>query len=153
MAILAIESDYANPRFRGSFYTFPTLVSQYVLIPRRQRFAVNQLVALYQFSEKTENDVYHFVGSYAGAAGWAQFIPTSMVAYFIPASGDFTDVDIYSIEDCIFSIGNYLKMHGLNERTMDSYKARYDAVFAYNRSDAYVKAVLYMYEKMREQRN
>ena len=152
LAIMAIESDYANPRWKGSFYTFPTLVSQYVLLPRRQRFATNELKALYDFTKKTNKDTYHFIGSFAGAAGWGQFIPSSMSAYFIDANDDFTDVDIYGIDDTIHSIGNYLNKHGLNRSNINNYQSRYNAVLAYNRSDAYVKAVLYIYDKLHEQR-
>ena len=152
MSIMAIETDYANPRWRGNFYTFPTLVSQYVLLPRRQRFAVNELVALYQFSEKTNNDVYHFIGSFAGAAGWGQFIPTSLNAYFIDANDNFYDVDIFAIDDVLHSISNYLNQHGLSGRNMGNYQARFRAVRAYNHSDAYVRAVLYIYDELRKQR-
>lgn len=153
MAIMAIESDYANPRWRGNFYTFGTLVSQYLLIPRRQRFATNELVALYRFSDKTEKDVYHFIGSFAGAAGWGQFIPTSMNAYFINANDNFREVDIFSVEDTIHSISNYLNKHGLSGRNISNEKALYNAVFAYNHSDAYVQAVLHIYRELYKQRN
>ena len=149
MAILAIESDYANPRWRGTFYTFPTLVSQYVLLPQRQRFAVNQLVALYQFTQKTNKDVYLFIGSFAGAAGWGQFIPTSLNSFFIDANDNFYDVDIYSIDDNLHSISNYLNGHGLSGSNIDNYQARFRAVRAYNQSDAYVRAVLYIYDELR----
>ena len=152
MAILAIESDYANPRWRGNFYTFPTLVSQYILLPRRQRFAVNELVALYHFSKFTENDTYHFIGSFAGAAGWGQFIPTSMRGYYVDSNNNPKDIDIYCIDDTIHSIANYLNKHGLNSGNIGNYRSRYNAVHAYNKSDAYVKAVLYIYDKLREQR-
>ena len=153
MAIMAIESDYANPRWRGNFYTFPTLVSQYVLLPRRQRFAVNELVALYRFTEKTNKDVYHFVGSFAGAAGWGQFIPTSMNSFFIDANDNFYDVDIFAIDDTLHSISNYLNNHGLSGRNMGNYQARFRAVRSYNHSDAYVRAVLHIYDELRKQRN
>ncbi|MDD4155019.1 MAG: lytic murein transglycosylase [Candidatus Cloacimonetes bacterium] len=148
MAIMAIESDYANPRWKGNFYTFPTLISQYLLIPRRQRFATNQLIALYKFSQKTNKDVYHFIGSFAGAAGWGQFIPSSMNSYFIDSDDKFDEIDIFSIEDTIHSISNYLNKHGLSGVNIDDYNAKYSAVYAYNHSDAYVKAVLHIYEEL-----
>ena len=153
MAIMAIESDYANPRWRGNFYTFPALVSQYILLPRRQRFATNELVALYQFSEKTNKDQYHFIGSFAGAAGWGQFIPSSMNNFFIDSSDNFYDVDIFSIEDTLHSISNYLFRHGLSGKNMSNYQARFRAVRSYNHSDAYARAVLQIYDGLRKQRN
>ncbi|HOD53057.1 MAG TPA: lytic murein transglycosylase [Candidatus Cloacimonadota bacterium] len=152
MGILAIESDYGNPRFKGTFYTFPALVSQYLLLPRRERFSINELVSLYEYSKKTENDPYHFVGSYAGAAGWGQFIPSSMKAFFLDSNNDFSDIDIYSIEDNIVSIENYLFKNGLSAKNISQYDSRYKAVYSYNHSDSYVKAVLYIYDKLRELR-
>ena len=152
MAILAMESDYANPRWRGNFYTFGTLVSQYLLLPRRQRFAVNELVALYEFSTKTNKDVYHFIGSFAGAAGWGQFIPSSMNNFFINANDNFYEVDIFSIDDTLHSISNYLFHHGLNRQNIGNRQTLFRAVRSYNHSDAYVRAVLHIYDELRKQR-
>ena len=152
IAILAIESDFGNPRFRGNYYTFSTLVSQYLLLPRRQRFAVNELVALYKFSQNTNNDVYYFIGSFAGAAGLGQFIPTSMNTYFIDANDIPTNIDIYSLDDNIHSILNYLHKNGLSNRNINNYNARFKAVRAYNHSDAYARAVLYIYDELRKTR-
>ncbi len=150
VAILGMETNFAQNRHRGNFHTFNTLVSQYVLMPRRRNFAVREIVSLYQFSQRTERDIWEFIGSFAGAAGWGQFIPSSMQSFFIDSNGDEKDVDIFSLDDNIFSIENYLNKHGLNRKTIDKRQARYDAVYAYNHSDAYVRAVLYMYEHMKK---
>jgi membrane-bound lytic murein transglycosylase B len=152
MAIMAIETDYANPRYLGEYYTFGTLVSQYLLLPRRQRFALNELVALYQFAEKTDKETYYFIGSFAGAAGWGQFIPSSMNRWFVNANDNFPETDIYSIEDTLHSISNYLNKNGLNANNIDRRDARFRAVRAYNQSDAYANAVLYMYDELRKTR-
>ena len=152
MGILAIESDYGNPRFKGNFYTFPALVSQYLLLPKRQRFAVNELVALYKFAGHTDNDVYYFQGSYAGAAGWGQFIPTSMNTYFTNSQGVRENTDIYNMEDNIHSVLNYLNKNGLNSKNIDNRNARFKAIRAYNHSDAYANAVLYIYDELRKTR-
>lgn len=152
MAILAIESDYGNSRFKGTFYTFPALVSQYLLLPRRERFALNELDALYKFSKLTQKDPYHFIGSYAGAAGWGQFIPSSMNAFFLDSENLFSDIDIYSLEDNIVSIENYLFKNGLSKKNIDNEESRYKAVYSYNHSDSYVKTVLFMYDQLRAKR-
>ncbi|HOE91236.1 MAG TPA: lytic murein transglycosylase [Candidatus Cloacimonadota bacterium] len=152
LGILAIESDYGNPRHKGTFYTFPALVSQYMLLPWRERFSTNELVALYEFSNLISKDPYHFIGSYAGAAGWGQFIPSSMKTFFLDSNDDFADIDIYSLDDNIVSIENYLFKNGLSGKNIDNYKARYNAVYSYNHSDYYVKAVLQIYDQLREKR-
>lgn len=151
-AILAMESNYAHPKYKGKFYTFPALVSQYLLIPRRKKFSSNELIALYKFCIKTNKETYHFIGSFAGACGWAQFIPSSLLAYFVDYNERDYDIDIYSIEDNLASIANYLYNHKLNRATINYEKNRYNAVYAYNRSDAYVKTVLYIYDNLKKYR-
>jgi len=150
VAILGMETNFAEQRQRGNFNVFDALVSQYLLVPRRENFAVNQLVGLHTFMEKTGHEIDYFVGSFAGASGWGQFIPTSLNSFFVSFDGDDTHIDIFSIEDNLASIENYLYQHGLNRSTMDSEKNRRNAVFAYNRNDAYVQAVLYIYEELKK---
>jgi hypothetical protein len=149
VAILGMETNFAQQRNRGNYYVFDALVSQYLLIPRRESFAVNQLASLYNFIEKTELDVDYFVGSFAGASGWAQFIPTSLDSFFISADGNNRNIDIFSIEDTLVSIENYLLKHGLKKATMSSESHLHRAIFAYNRSEAYVQAVLHLYREMK----
>lgn len=154
-AIIGMETNFADRRGKGSFYVFNTLVSQYLYVPKRERFAINQLAALYNFSQKTERPVYYFIGSFAGASGWAQFIPSSFLHFFVDSAGSDHDIDIYSVEDCLFSIENYLFMDGagkLKADMIEDEEALYRAVYSYNRSDAYVKAVLYIYQGLREMR-
>ncbi len=152
VAIIGMETNFAQKRHRGSFHTFNTLVSQYVLMPRRRRFAMREIESLYKFSERTERDVWEFIGSFAGAAGWGQFIPSSMQSFFIDANDDETDIDIFSVDDNLFSIENYLHKHGLKRENMGKRQSRYDAVYAYNHSEAYVRAVLYIYEHLHADR-
>lgn len=154
-AIIGMETNFADRRGRGNFYVFNTLVSQYLFVSKRERFAINQLAALYKFSQKTGRSVYYFIGSFAGASGWAQFIPASFLHFFVDSAGNDRDIDIYSVEDCLFSIENYLFMDEagkLKADMVEDEEALYRAVYSYNRSDAYVKAVLYIYRALREKR-
>ncbi|MDD3051032.1 MAG: lytic murein transglycosylase [Candidatus Cloacimonetes bacterium] len=152
VAILALESNFGSSEQRGNFYIFNTLVSQYALVPKREKFAYNQLKSLYKFSNKIKKDTFYFIGSYAGASGWAQFIPSSQISYFISFDGIAENTDIYSIEDNLASIENYLNAHRLNRNTINDSQKRYDAVYAYNHSKHYVKAVLIIYDGLREAR-
>ncbi len=149
MAILSIESDFGNQAFKGTFYTFPALVSQYLTMPNREKFVLGELKSLHDMTKLINKDSYHFIGSFAGAAGWGQFIPSSMKTYFLDSNDDFNDLDIYSIEDNIFSIENYFYKNGLSGKNIGNYDDRYKAVFSYNHSDAYVKAVLKIYDQFR----
>jgi len=148
-AVLGMETNFAQERFKGSYYVFNSLVSQFLFTERRS-FALRELTALYGFCSRTGRDPYHFIGSFAGASGWGQFIPSSLMSFFVDSAGDNLDIDIYSLEDNVHSIANYLSSHGLNAQTMDDPEKQYWAVYAYNHSDAYVQAVLYIYRVLRE---
>lgn len=147
-AIIGIETNFADLHQRGNFYAFNSLVSQYIYA-NRMNFAVREITALYKFSRKTEHPPQYFTSSYAGAIGWGQFIPSSLLSFFIDSNGINDDIDPFSIEDTIFSVENYLYKHNLSGENIDDNDSKYKAVFAYNHSDVYVKAVLYIYDGLR----
>ncbi len=152
VAIIGLETNYALNDSKGNFYTFSALVTQYILMPKRRDFALRQLYYLYLFSIKTNRPTYYFIGSFAGACGWSQFIPSSLYDFFVDYNENDNDIDIYSVEDCLSSIENYLFKHYLNKNNISDYKSRYSAVFSYNPSDAYTKTILYMYEEFKKLR-
>jgi membrane-bound lytic murein transglycosylase B len=147
-AIVGIETNFADHHQRGKFYAFNSLVSQYIFA-KRMKFAIREIKALYIFSQKTGHPPQYFTSSYAGAIGWGQFIPSSLLTFFIDADGVHEDADPFSLEDTIFSVENYLHEYNLSGKNIDDYDARYKAVFAYNNSDIYVKAVLFIYDGLR----
>jgi membrane-bound lytic murein transglycosylase B len=147
-AIIGIETNFADQQQRGKFYAFNSLVSQYIFT-NRMKFAVREITALYKFSRMTGHPPQYFTSSYAGAIGWGQFIPSSLLAFFIDANGIDDDIDPFSIEDTIFSVENYLYKNNLTGENIGNYDSEYKAVFAYNHSDVYVKAVLFIYDHLR----
>ena len=148
-AIIGMETNFAERRYRGKFYAFNSLVSQYIFADRK-KFAVREITALYRFSRKTDQSPWYFKSSYAGAIGWGQFIPSSLLFFFVDEHGANDDIDPFSIEDTIFSIENYLHRNGLSGGNMSNRNRRYRAVYAYNHSDAYVQAVLHIYDGLRD---
>jgi membrane-bound lytic murein transglycosylase B len=148
-AIIGIETNFADCQQRGKFYAFNSLVSQYIFA-NRTKFAVREITALYKFSRMTGHPPQYFTSSYAGAIGWGQFIPSSLLAFFIDSNGIDDDIDPFSIDDTIFSVENYLYKNKLSGENIGDYDSRYKAVFAYNHSDVYVKAVLYIYDHLRD---
>jgi len=83
-------------------------------------------------------DPFSLCGSWAGAMGFCQFLPSSLNRCGVSASGK-GPVDLFTHDDAIFSIACYLHKSGfkLNNRTSWS-----RAVYSYNHSDAYVDTVL-----------
>ena len=74
------------------------------------------------------------VTSSAGAIGWMQFMPATWEAYGVDGDGD-GEADPYNARDAIHSAANYLSASGAPQQW-------YDAIFAYNRADWYVRDVL-----------
>ncbi|MDQ3770361.1 MAG: lytic murein transglycosylase [Actinomycetota bacterium] len=72
--------------------------------------------------------------SSAGALGWMQFMPATWKAYGVDGNGD-GKKDPYNPVDAIFAAGRYLRAAGAE-------KDLRKAIFAYNRADWYVLAVL-----------
>lgn len=79
-------------------------------------------------------------GSYGGALGYFQFLPSNVLKLGVDGSGD-GKVDPYNIDDAIFSIANYFKHHGWSNNL--TVKKQREVVWAYNHSDAYIDSVLF----------
>ena len=106
---------------------------------RRWNWAYDQLKAFLQYTERENMDPLSISGSYAGALGIAQFLPTSILAYAKDGNGD-GRIDLFDHADAIASVANYLKTFGWKPGI--SREKAEKAVFAYNRSSYYVNTIL-----------
>ena len=84
-------------------------------------------------------------GSRSGAFGYSQFLPTSYLRFGVDGNGD-GKVDLYQIEDAAASAANYLASHGWQAELTRS--ARRQVIWHYNRSDAYIDAVLGLSDRL-----
>jgi membrane-bound lytic murein transglycosylase B len=102
-------------------------------------WAYNELKALIHYAVKGNLDPLDIRGSYYGAIGLCQFMPSNAIIYGVDA-GNKGYPDLFAVPDALCSIANYLREHGGREGTN---KDRwYKAVFAYNHSYIYVNTVL-----------
>jgi membrane-bound lytic murein transglycosylase B len=106
---------------------------------KKVRWAISQLQALEYIARHGTLDVHRLRGSWAGAFGLSQFLPSSYREWAVDGDRD-GDVDLYSTHDAIFSVGNYLNKNGWGASDAEQRKA----VFHYNNSTAYVDAVLHL---------
>jgi membrane-bound lytic murein transglycosylase B len=83
-------------------------------------------------------DPFSLCGSWAGAMGFCQFLPSSLNRCGVSASGK-GPVDLFTHDDAIFSIACYLNKSGFKINNWASWSR---AVYSYNHSDAYVDTVL-----------
>ncbi|MGM0535987.1 MAG: lytic murein transglycosylase [Pseudomonadota bacterium] len=109
VAIWGIESNYG-----GNFGDFSTLEALATLAydGRRRDFARGELLAALRIIEAGDIAADRMLGSWAGAMGHTQFIPSSFEAYAVDADGDGRR-DIWdSIPDVMASTGHYLDRSG-----------------------------------------
>jgi membrane-bound lytic murein transglycosylase B len=105
----------------------------------KSKWAYSELKAFlkYAFSEKI-NPVT-IPGSFAGAMGIAQFMPSNLSLF--GQDGDMDScVDLFNHADAIASIANYLKQHGWYSGI--TYKKAHEVVLHYNRSKYYADTIL-----------
>jgi membrane-bound lytic murein transglycosylase B len=109
VAIWGIETRYgAN---QGSFNVLQTLNTLFDAYPRRSNFFRKELVHFLLLCRETNVDPKSINGSYAGAFGQTQFIPSSFRAYALSFDGDDTPDVWNSVPDILASIANYLKQY------------------------------------------
>lgn len=109
LAFWGMESNYGAVKSRHKLTdAFFTLMYD----GRRETFFTNQLVALMKIADKNKLDINNIYGSWAGAMGHFQFIPTTLQQYGADGSGDGRIDIINNIGDAMFSAGNYLNKLG-----------------------------------------
>lgn len=135
---IQMNKDALKAKFKG---TQKELDSLYNRIEKRAekkaKWAFNQLLALEKLEKASPIDIYEIEGSWAGAFGMSQFLPSSYMSWSYDGDGD-GKVNLFELEDAVFSVANYLKTNGWGE----SEKEQRAAVHHYNNSNAYVDAVL-----------
>lgn len=110
VAIWGIESRFG--RNQGGFNLFRTLNTLFDAYPRRSDFFRKELINFIILCKDNDLDPLQVKGSYAGAFGQAQFMPSSYNAYAVDFDGDSKRDLISSMPDIFASIAHYLKTFG-----------------------------------------
>lgn len=105
----------------------------------KAKWAYEQLTYLVRIAEREKIDLPALEGSWAGAFGMSQFIPSSYWDYAVDGDGD-GRADLYTVADAVFSVGNYLKRFGW--RSGLSEEKQRAVVRRYNNSELYAATVL-----------
>lgn len=107
IAIWGIETQYGSRL--GSFNVLQTLNTLFDAYPRRSQFFRTQLIHFLLLCRENQVDPSSVFGSYAGAFGQTQFIPSSFRAYAVSFDDDKKRDTWNSVPDVLASIANYLK--------------------------------------------
>ncbi|WP_394226174.1 lytic murein transglycosylase [Pseudoalteromonas spongiae] len=112
VALWGLESNFG--KIQGSHPVISSVVTL-AYDGRREALYKRQLWASLTILEEGHIDLDHFKGSWAGAMGQTQFMPTSFNAYAVDYDGD-GKKDIWQNKlDAFASIANYLKKAGWND--------------------------------------
>jgi len=113
VALWGIESSYGS--YDGDFPVIGALATL-AYDGRRASFFRGELLRALQIVERGDIAVEQMTGSWAGAMGQSQFMPSSYHAYAVDYDGD-GHRDIWtSLPDVFASIANYLAKAGWNDR-------------------------------------
>ncbi|KGF69573.1 lytic transglycosylase [Hoeflea sp. BAL378] len=114
LAIWSMESNYGEILTKTDrlHYVPQALATLAYADKKRAKFARQQLVAALKILQSGDISTREMTGSWAGAMGHTQFIPTSYLAYAIDADGN-GHRDIWnSIPDALATAANLLKKNG-----------------------------------------
>jgi membrane-bound lytic murein transglycosylase B len=116
VGIIGVESIYG--RNTGNFRVMDSLTTLSFDYPQtanrdaRMAFFRGELESTLLFARESHIDPLALLGSYAGAIGWPQFMPSSIRHYAVDFDGN-GKVDLRNSPiDAIGSVANFLKIHG-----------------------------------------
>lgn len=110
VAILGVETLYG--RRTGAFRVIDTLSTLAFAYPPRRRFFTEELEQFLLLCREEKIDPMSPQGSYAGAMGMPQFMPSSFRSFAIDFNADGRRDLWHDKTDAIASIANYFKAHG-----------------------------------------
>jgi len=110
-AIWGIESDYGSPSGMGSRSVLRSTATL-ACVGRRQDYFRDEFIATLQILDKGDVPADHLKGSWAGAFGPTQFMPTSFQRFAVDFDGDGKRNVVDSVPDVIASTANNLKLDG-----------------------------------------
>ncbi len=114
LAIWSIESNYgaALERTARLHYIPRALATLAYADKRRKKFARSQLIAALKILQSNNISSHQLMGSWAGAMGHTQFIPTSYLAYAVDMDKNGSADIWHSIPDALATAANLLKKNG-----------------------------------------
>ncbi len=113
VAIIGIETFYG--RITGRDKVLDALYTLSFYYPKRSKFFLGELESYLLLTREEKMDPAKPKGSYAGAMGLGQFMPSSYLSYAVDFDGD-GKRDIWHNEtDAIGSVANYFSRHGWSE--------------------------------------
>jgi len=115
-------------------------------LSKKSRWAHNQMTALLTIIMDQKQSPFYYKGSFAGAFGIPQFLPTSYLKWGVDSDNS-GSVNIYWYPDSIYSVANYLREHGWKPGLSKENQEK--VIWEYNHSQTYVDTVLEAARKLK----
>lgn len=110
VAILGMETQYGKKQ--GTFNVLDTLMTLAFYYPPKRTFFQKELGNFLILTHQFHLDLYSLKGSYAGALGIPQFMPSSYLAYAVSYSPSKKPNLFINLDDAIVSVANFLMQQG-----------------------------------------
>lgn len=109
VGIIGVETRWG--RVMGETRILDALATLSFNYPRRAEYFSGELETLLLMARDEQDDPLNLKGSFAGAMGYGQFMPSSYKQYAVDFSGD-GHINLWDPVDAIGSVANYFKAHG-----------------------------------------
>ncbi len=109
VGIIGVETRWG--RVMGKTRIFDALATLSFNYPRRAEYFSGELETFLLMARDEQDDPLNLKGSFAGAMGYGQFMPSSYKQYAVDFSGD-GHINLWDPVDAIGSVANYFKAHG-----------------------------------------
>jgi membrane-bound lytic murein transglycosylase B len=137
VAIIGVETRYG--RLTGGYRVVDALATLAFDYPKRSKFFRSELKHFLILARDQKFEPADLLGSYAGAMGYGQFMPSSYRAYAVDFDNDGV-IDIWNNPvDAIGSVANYFKEHGWREGAPVVSRARVKANYREDRVNGPLK--------------
>ncbi|MCA1794250.1 MAG: lytic murein transglycosylase [Desulfotignum sp.] len=116
-------------------------------VDQRSKWGYEELKALIKYADKEGFAPETIKGSYAGAMGISQFMPSNALTLAKDGNED-GKIDLFDHSDAIFSVANYLKHHGWKPGI--TRQRQHEVLFRYNHSNYYVDTLMKISDRLKE---
>jgi len=145
VAIIGVETLYG--RVTGHYRVIDALSTLAFDYPPRSDFFTRELEQYLLLTREHQQDPLSHKGSYAGAMGYGQFMPSSYRHYAVDFDGDGLPDIWHNLTDVVGSVANYFSRHGWQRDGLVTVRARPEQTLAdgieFNRISAPEQSIAY----------
>jgi membrane-bound lytic murein transglycosylase B len=109
LGIIGVETFFGQRK--GTYSVLDALYTLAFGYPKRSSFFKSELGKFLELCHQENLDPTQIKGSYAGAMGYCQFMPSSYLAYAKNFDGEGGTDLVNNVDDAIASVANYLEVH------------------------------------------